>query len=338
MVDDAERFVRFTFSSGSAWDHVPPPNAPGAAPECAEPPRPTQARPAAALAIARVHISQLSPGYFDEHFRLPGVPCVIEGALESGADHWRLGTFIERFGPNDAYQCRIHGGDSFATSPDMWRGKSHARHVVLTTPRKFADTISSGIAHREDCYVQADIQGTNAGAAVAAHLEELGRRTGLAVHRRYGAMVNMWWGPGGHTEPLHMDATDGTLCQLRGRKRIALFPPRHWPDLYPFPATDGGMSWAFSQVKQATPDLKRFPRLAGALEQRIDVDLEEGEILFIPACCAHEITGQPSLADGSAADHVLSVNRFWRTDPQLVRPHLPPDAAVSYENTMAIFE
>ena len=45
----------------------------------------------------------------------------------------------------------------------------------------------------------------------------------------------MWWGPAGHTEPLHMDCCDGTLLQLRGRKRVVLFPARCWAGLRPFP-------------------------------------------------------------------------------------------------------
>ena len=45
-----------------------------------------------------------------------------------------------------------------------------------------------------------------------------------------------------------------------------------------------------------------------------------------------------TLADGAAAEHVLSVNRFWRTDPTLVRPHMPKDSLRSYNATMAIYE
>ena len=62
------------------------------------------------------------------------------------------------------------------------------------------------------------------------------------------------------------------------------------------------------------------------------------QVLFIPACCAHEITGEMTLIDGSPAEHVLSVNRFWRTDPNLVRKHMPDDSLRSYNEEMAIFE
>ena len=133
-----------------------------------------------------------------------------------------------------------------------------------------------------------------------------------------------------------MDVTDGTLCQLRGRKQIYLFPPESWVDLYPFPSSATGMSWAFSRVRQMQPDLERFPRLAHALTQRQELVLEEGEVLFIPACCAHEISGLPGRGDDSPAEHVLSMNRFWATDPRLVRKHLPADACKSYDATMAM--
>ena len=229
--------------------------------------------------------------------------------------------------------------DAFATSPSKWTGKSHARHVVPTTPSKFAQTIADGIAAREDCYVQADIRGTSAGDALdKGPLRRIAAATGLQVHRQYGPVVNMWWGPSGHKEPLHMDATDGTLCQLYGRKHIVLFPAHCWRDLYPFPATETGMSWAFSQVVQASPDLGAFPRLAQALPHRLELVLEEGEVLFLPAGVAHEISGERLLRDGSPAEHVLSVNRFWRTDPNRVRPHIPEDARRMYDATLATYE
>jgi hypothetical protein len=317
------------------------------------------------------------------------VPVVIEGMLPQADHRWELHSFVEMFDPAATYSCRVHGGDKFATTPSLWKGKSHARHVVMTTPRKFADTITSGVGAREDCYVQSDVQGTAAGGVIAAHLDRLSQATGLEVHRRYGPMANMWWGAAGHTEPLHMDATDGTLCQLRGRKRVVLFPPERWVrrrplletrgarrgwlrtagacpqvDLAPFPATDSGMSWAFAQVcgskvesrnasapvvrgastsliwqvEQSKPDFVKFPRLRRALEDRMVTMLEEGEVLFIPCCAAHEITGEPLRAGGEPTDHVLSFNRFWRTDPALVRPHMPAESLAAYNRDMAVHE
>ena len=290
---DTERFQRFTFAPGHGSPFDPPPPPP---PPIVEPlPQPAQA-PAALPArknkkpnqVRRLHISKLTPELFEREHRSCGVPLIIEGALDSAAEHWRLQSFVNLFSPEATYQCRIHGGDAFATSPDMWRNKkSHARHVVWTSPGKFADTITSGIAAREDCYVQADIQGTQAGNKLAPDMDRIGQRCGLRLHQQYGAMANMWWGAPGHTEPLHMDVTDGTLCQLRGRKSIVLFPPSCWKDeLYPFPSSNTGMSWAFSTVRLAQPDFERFPRLADALQQKMELMLDEGEVGIVLCCLA----------------------------------------------------
>ena len=342
MVDDSDgRFLRFTFAPGVGSPFEPPaaplplPPTPAraeelvAAPAALPPAR--AARSSHSQPITRRHISQLTPEVFEAEFRSRGVPVVIQGALDAGNERWRLKRFVDLFDADASFQCRIHGGDSFATTPDRWRHqKSHARHVVWTSPSKFAHTIATGVAQREDCYVQANIQRTRAGQLLASALDAIGAVTGLELHEQYGAIVNMWWGAPDHTEPLHMDVTDGTLCQLRGRKTIHLFPPTSWHDLYPFPASASGMSWAFSQVRQSQPDLDRFPKLRDALAQRIELILDEGEVLFIPACCAHEIRGEPLLADGTPAEHVLSMNRFWKTDAAQVRQHLPQDALKSF--------
>lgn len=329
---DTERFVRFTFAPGHGSPFDLPKTA--AVQPTTVQPDPVSELPPTGPSIRRIHISELTPAIFEREFRQPGIPLVIQGAIQE-ATHWQLQPFTDLFEPEAAYQCRIHGGDAFATSPGMWKGRSHARQVVLTTPSKFAGTIESGLAAREDCYVQADVQGTRAGQLLAPQLDRIGQRCGLRLHEQYGAIVNMWWGPAGHTEPLHMDVTDGTLCQLRGRKRIVLFPPHCWKALSPFPSSSSGMSWAFAQVVQSKPDFERFPLLRGAMRHRVEVLLDEGEVLFIPACCAHEISGEKLLRDGAPADHVLSMNRFWKTSPSQVRKHLPEDALKSYNETMS---
>ena len=330
MADERElvRFARFTFLDGDTpWLSGMP----------APPPMRSFDK------VARVHISQLTPGTFEAHYRSLGKPVIIEGALDRVLDgpqsmDWNLVAFASSFAVDAVYQCRVHGGDSYATTPNKWKGRSHARRVVATTPAAFAASVQSGAASREDCYVQADIQGTAAGSAIARALDALAVRAGLEVHLQFGPIVNMWWGAAGHTEPLHMDVMDGTLCQLRGRKRITLFPADSWRDLYPFPVTSDGMSWAFSQVVQSQPNFAAFPRLRGAVARRTELILDEGEVLFIPACCAHEIAGEHLRSGARPTDHVLSMNRFWRTNAESVRPHLPADALHEYDASMTAID
>ena len=70
---------------------------------------------------------------------------------------------------------------------------------------------------------------------------------------------------GGHTEPLHIDVTDGTLLQLCGRKRITLFPPHCWKELSPFPVSaqamrpSPGRQGHFTKTIPARPTLHCHP-------------------------------------------------------------------------------
>ena len=283
-------------------------------------------------AVERIAASDLTPALFERRFRATSTPVVVTGLLRNQeADPWRLSRFCELLDPAAAYSCRIHGGDGYAQQPGRWTGKSHARHTVLSSARKFAEAITTGVAAREDCYVQHDISTSEAGQILAPALAELGERTGLRLHAQHGALVNMWWGPPCHPEPLHMDCCDGTLLQLRGRKRVVLFPARCWAGLRPFPVEAERQLWAFSRVSRAELAGDGGGReLAAVVAQKMEVVLDEGEALYIPACCAHEISGERERAKGVLSDHVLSVNRFWATDAARVTPYLPDDARAEF--------
>ena len=124
---------------------------------------------------------------------------------------------------------------------------------------------------------------------------------------------------------------DGTLLQLRGRKRVVLFPARCWAGLRPFPVEAERQLWAFSRVSRAElAGDGGGAGLAAVLAQKMEVVLDEGEALYIPACCAHEISGERERAKGVLSDHVLSVNRFWATDAARVTPFLPDDARAEF--------
>lgn len=102
------------------------------------------------------------------------------------------------------------------------------------------------------------------------------------------------------------------MWQLAGRKRVCLFPPAHWEDLYPFaPSNEGRTSWAFcrtSAYADPASTVEHYPRFARAMAARAEVVLDPGEILYLPAGWAHEVAGELG-----AEPHVLSVNRFWHT-------------------------
>jgi len=288
MVETGNVFRRFTFVSGSSSSSsssaayatdaalsTPPPKIKVRRRRGAASPKTVVSRTdvdATALAkptVERIAACDLTPALFERRFRATSTPVVVTGLLPSDpSEPWRLERFCELLDPAAAYSCRIHGGDGYAQQPGRWTGKSHARHTVLSSARKFAEAITSGVAAREDCYVQHDISTSEAGRRLAPALAELGERTGLQLHAQHGALVNMWWGPPGHTEPLHMDCCDGTLLQLRGRKRVVLFPARCWAGLRPFPVEAERQLWAFSRVGQPLLGDRRRPRDAAFAGRR----------------------------------------------------------------------
>src|SRR5690606_33405619 len=92
-----------------------------------------------------------------------------------------------------------------------------------------------------------------------------------------------------------------------GAKRVRLLPPAETANLYPFPLLGGALRPWFSRADLDRPE-PRFPRLARARAAAEEVELAEGEALYIPAGWWHEVTAL-------GGDYVISVNRFQRVRP-----------------------
>lgn len=91
--------------------------------------------------------------------------------------------------------------------------------------------------------------------------------------------INVWIGRG--QTPLHFDGYDNFLAVVRGKKHVLLLEPEWFEDLY----ID---KFQWSSVDILSRDLERFPRLA-AVPAPIELVLEEGEMLFIPAHWLHQV-------------------------------------------------
>jgi len=91
----------------------------------------------------------------------------------------------------------------------------------------------------------------------------------------------LWIGPKGSLTPLHYDGSDNLMCQYVGRKYLKLFPPSQIKYLY---MTESLPSWS-GIPDPRTPDLEAFPLFAKA--RSVDVTLNPGEILYLPARWGH---------------------------------------------------
>jgi lysine-specific demethylase 8/hypoxia-inducible factor 1-alpha inhibitor (HIF hydroxylase) len=271
--------------------------------------------------VDRVDISSFTSDTFYRDFRRQGMPVIITGAFRDTPE-WNISYLREKLG-GQSFTARHYGPNRFQLPKTEWRSYCELKTLDFN---EYADLLENGTARHESIYLaQVNILDTPAAESIQGPFHELKNRTGL----NEATGINLWLGPGGHTEPLHFDTADGTLIQLYGSKHLTLFPPSQSRNLYPFRFFGGGLPPWFSQVYVNNPDLEAFPQLARALPEQISVKLNPGEALFIPANWWHEVT-----ALGSS--YVCSLNRFWKVRP-LQRVFASPRSATIYgvSNIMA---
>lgn len=116
--------------------------------------------------------------------------------------------------------------------------------------------------------------------------------------------MNLWMGNSGAeiVTPLHHDFNDNLYVVVEGRKHFTLFPPSEAGNLYTRGTLlgvepNGDIRYAsmdgmphMSRVDLEHPDLERFPRFAAVQGSRLDVDIEQGEMLFLPNGWFHRVS------------------------------------------------
>lgn len=102
----------------------------------------------------------------------------------------------------------------------------------------------------------------------------------------------------------HYDTMDNVLCQIVGEKRVILFPPSEFGNLY--------MCGSSSPVLHVdSPDIAQYPRFVDACKQAQQVILRPGDMLFIPANWFHHITTCID-KDKEGDPYSVSANVFFR--------------------------
>ena len=117
--------------------------------------------------------------------------------------------------------------------------------------------------------------------------------------------INLWFGEANNITPLHFDIQHNFLAQIFGRKYLRLYSPEDSNYLYPtYNRIAGNPNYRANHsniVNIYNPDSKAFPEFKKALP--IDVYLEPGEILFLPAGWWHQV---------SSLDTSISLNFWWK--------------------------
>ncbi|MDZ8110290.1 MAG: cupin-like domain-containing protein [Nostoc sp. DedQUE12a] len=116
------------------------------------------------------------------------------------------------------------------------------------------------------------------------------------------AFVMLWFGLSSKhfssKSPLHFDSAHNIFAQIRGRKRVILFPPSDYLSFYPPLESPSGAAYD-SKVNLDSLDLKSFPKFPW--QDKIEFILQPGEILYLPPFWWHRMT---------AVDDNISLS-FW---------------------------
>jgi lysine-specific demethylase 8/hypoxia-inducible factor 1-alpha inhibitor (HIF hydroxylase) len=255
--------------------------------------------------IARIDLSSLTPEIFAEKYQKTGTPVIITGL---SAIDWNIDYLREQLGSQE-FLFRYYGRERYQQDKRTWKNIGSGVPLKTMPFTEYVQLLQSHEAHEKDIYLaKCSLKDTK--LANNDSLSSIGEKLGLT---KPIGNLNLWVAPGGHMECLHYDTLDGILMQLHGTKKVLLFPPNQTYNLYPFSVFVHLLrglelrAW-FSKVYPENPDFAAFPKFKQALDNKQEVLLQPGEIIYIPACWWHEVT---ALGD----EMVCSVNQFWGVYP-----------------------
>lgn len=244
-------------------------------------------------------VERPSRGEFEERFLFPQRPVIVTGAMEGwpALEQWTNDYLKEKVGAHTVRPSQAHAGVHLYDPKKRVNDESPPMKLA-----EYIDLLADGAISDGKLYVTQ--------TPIKTALPELWpdvRFPAFVDEGKYG-VVNLWFGPGNNLTPLHYDAANNLLTQIRGRKQVVLCPPREIARVYPFPFRYVGNH--ISQVNIASPDLTQFPAWAHA--DRALVELNPGEMLFIPTYWWHAAWG---------IDQNMSISYWWWPRPTNLLQH-----------------
>ena len=209
------------------------------------------------------------------------VPAIFTDIVPRWREQWTPEGLARRFGEAKVEACIGRLADP---RPDAnWR-----EHRVELELREYVDRMLAA-GPTNDLYLIANNRNTARGE-LRALWEDVVLPSGWFDEPRLPYGSALWLGPAGTITPLHHDTSNILFCQIHGRKRIVLAPP--WAEAL--------LDTADGVYNRRGPESLAADGIAS-----IDVVLEPGEALFIPAGWWHDVRA----LDVSVS---LAINAFAR--------------------------
>lgn len=100
---------------------------------------------------------------------------------------------------------------------------------------------------------------------------------------------SLWVGSSGSATQAHYDVADNVIVQLHGNKRIRLYPPSAACALHVFPDAHSKARKSQVNFDDTLPDSNRYPHFSSLSTPTLDVVLQPGDALQIPAFWFHHL-------------------------------------------------
>lgn len=216
-------------------------------------------------------VRNLSSEAFLRDYYAAGRPVIIQGEMDDwpALRLWNRDYLRSKVGPAPIeFQGRRNASGQFELQKD-----AHKHRLPFD---EYMDLISSNPGN--DAYITAYNSGMNRDAfkCLSADVRPLSK----FLRGNFGLI---WIGPIGTYTPLHHDLTNNMIAQVAGSKRFIMVPPSETRLLY-------NHRHVFSAVHDIMDEdaLQKYPLAREAITY--EIDLESGELLFIPIGWWHQVT------------------------------------------------
>lgn len=251
-------------------------------------------------------------------------PVVITGsALVNSALHWDLKYMEENMGDSPFAVYESKGRVFMYSDEEKNIGQYHFQPTTrkhLMPFKTFAAKLRDAMEKRHTNYCLQQGLNDTVGRNIVSDFIAFNWQwvSGLAKALGWGQLTtNVLFVSMPHLiTPCHYDEQENLFAQIRGTKRVILFPPESFQCLYPY--RFGHPCDRQSQVDFDNPDYERFPAFKDA--RGVEAILRPGDVLYIPRCWWHMVHSLDELT--------VSVN-FWYMSPPAVADdiHFPLTAA-----------
>ena len=231
-----------------------------------------------AVLIKKIKLHDIDVNSFYKNFLSEQGPILITDIFEQfpSLENWNHQYLVDKVG-NKTIEVKISEDGIFTLNPET--GKPYFAPTTMSI-REYIKAIGQKNQKQKAYGMQIPI---------LTELPELKDELKIIdyIPDKYVEFVNIWFGPGGNTTALHFDHYNNFFMQLFGEKKMWLYSPACFYDLYP-------NSWRsrashVSPVDVANPDYIKYPNALRA--KGIELTILPGNILFLPAYWWHQVYG-----------------------------------------------